>query len=111
MALSGSGSVLGFLGAGDDGTQSASGTVVYTDGTTGSFTLTFGDWFTAAPASGDTLAATLPYLNRTNGKPLNPVSLFEASVPINPDKTVAAVVLPTGASITSMHVFAMAVGG
>jgi hypothetical protein len=39
------------------------------------------------------------------------VSLFEASVPINPDKTVAAVVLPTGASITSMHVFAMAVGG
>jgi hypothetical protein len=92
VALHGSGSSLGF---------------VYTDGTTAPFTLAFSDWFSAAPASGGQLVATLPYLNRTNGKPLNPVSLFEDSVPIDPNKTLAAVILPTAAAATSLHVFAL----
>lgn len=113
VTLSGSGSTLGFLGLGTNGTQSGTVTVVYTDGTTQQAPLAFPDWFTSAPASGDDVIATTPYLNSAVlGQRLIPASLFAAFVPLDPSRTVAAVLLPAGqASGGTMHIFAMAVGG
>ena len=59
LLVNASGSTLGFLGMGDFGEQSATGTVTYTDGTTQSFTLTYPDWFTDSVAgTSDQLVAT-----------------------------------------------------
>ena len=107
--ISGSGSTLGFLGAASYGNQTGTGTVYYTDGTSQSYTITFPDWFSSTPVAGDDLVATTSYLNRTNGKPLNPVSLFAAYVPLLSGKTVKAVQLPH-VGVTSMHAFALGIG-
>ncbi len=107
--VSGSGSVLGILGAGVSGTQAGTGTVYYTDGSTQLFTLTWPDWFATAPVAGDDLIATTAYLNRTNGKPPHTASLFAAYLPLSAGKSLRAVALPDRGDV-SMHAFAMAVG-
>jgi hypothetical protein len=109
ISLRGSGSTLGILGAGVSSTQSGTGTVYYSDGTTQAFTLSFPDWFSTTPVAGDDLVATAPYLNRTNGKPPHTVSLFAAYVPLAQDKTVQAVALPDAGSF-ALHAFDLAVG-
>ena len=53
VALSGSGTDLGILGAGQNGTATGTITVNYTDGTSQSFTLSMADWYANAPATGD----------------------------------------------------------
>lgn len=105
VMLTASGSTLGFLGAATNGNQTATGTLTYTDGTTQQFSLTLTDWFSQTPAAGDQLVATTPYLNRTNGKPIVPVSLFSTTVPLASGKTVASVTLPSN---SNMHVFSVA---
>lgn len=109
VAVSGSGTRLGFLGAAVSGTHGGSGVVHYTDGTTSTFALSYPDWFSATPVSDDDLVAKTAYLNRTNGKPLNPVYLYAAYAPLDAGKTVQAVTLPDAGG-TSMHVFAIAAG-
>ena len=54
--LSGSGTDLGFLGAGAFGAASGTGTITYTDGSTQSYSLAMADWYNNAPVSGDELA-------------------------------------------------------
>jgi len=113
---SGSGTDLGFLGAGAFGAASGTGTITYTDGSTQSYSLVMADWYNNAPVSGDQVATTTTSWNFTSSTQTDhPVSIYFASVPLQAGKTVASVTLPTvsadvGNGITALHIFAMAVG-
>lgn len=67
------------------------------------------NWFSSTPVTGDDLVATVPYLNRANGKPPNTVNLFAGYVALDPGKTVRAVRLPKTGPY-AMHAFDMAIG-
>jgi beta-glucosidase len=114
--LTGSGTDLGFLGAGAFGAASGTGTITYTDGTTQSYSLVMADWYNNAPVAGDQIATSTTSWNFTSTtQTAHPVSIYFASVPLQAGKTVASVTLPTvsagaGNGITALHVFAMAVG-
>ena len=114
--LSGSGTDLGFLGAGAFGAASGTGTITYTDGSTQPYSLVMADWYNNAPVSGDEIATTTTSWNFTSSTQVtHPVSIYFASVPLQAGKTVASVTLPTvsagvGNGITALHVFAMAIG-
>src|SRR5207302_7205354 len=107
-----SGNTLAFVGASNSGSPSGRGTVVYTDGSTAQFSLTLDDfWF--AP-SGNEVVATMPYVNSPNGKYQQTVYIDYQSVPIDPNKKVAAVVLPTistgpAGHNTAMHIFTIGI--
>jgi beta-glucosidase len=107
IPMSGAGSTLGFLGAAQDGTQTGTGTIYYTDGTAQSFTIGFANWIDTTPVDGDTLVATTSYENRTTSGHVYAPSLFAAFVPLESGKTVAAVTLPSN---TDMHIFATGTG-
>jgi beta-galactosidase len=125
ILASGSGTTLGFLGAGSPGRENGTGTVYYTDGSTGSFTLTL-DGYLAAPQAGHDVIATLPYSNDSapgtagGGAAANPgqtARVFYACAAIDPSKTVQAVMLPAGGTIAArggrisgIHVFALGIG-
>jgi beta-glucosidase len=114
--LTGSGSDLGFLGAGAFGAASGTGTITYTDGTTQSYSLVMSDWYNNAAVAGDEVATTTTSWNFTSSTQTDhPVSIYFASVPLQSGKTVASVTLPTvsagvGNGITALHVFAIAIG-
>jgi beta-glucosidase len=114
--LTGSGTDLGFLGAGAFGAASGTGTITYTDGTTQSFSLVMADWYNNAAVAGDEVATTTSSWNFSSSTQTpHPVSVYFASVPLQAGKTVASVTLPTvsasaGNGITAMHIFAMAIG-
>jgi hypothetical protein len=116
ILISGTGSTLGFLVTGTYGAASGTGTVLYTDGTSQSFTLTAPDWY-GAPPSGSDAVITLPYRNAPgNGRDQHQVNVFYAGAPLTAGKTVKAVVLPDvsasppAAGTPALHVFAMAIG-
>jgi beta-glucosidase len=115
FALSGSGSALGFLGTGDYGSASGTGTVTYTDGSTQEFTLGFADWWANSALPGGDIAASVPYINTPTGQQNQQVSVYYASVPLAAGKTVKYLTLPNvsqGAiqGSPAMHVFAVAIG-
>jgi hypothetical protein len=89
---------------------SGRGTVVGTDGSTARFSLTLDDfWF--APAGNE----AMPYVNSPSGKYQQTVYIDYQSVAIDPNKKVAAFVLPTistgpAGHNTAMHIFAIGVG-
>ncbi len=109
IAASGSGSTLSFLGASTSGTQGGAGTVFYSDGTSEPFQLSFPDWW--GPAGDARVVATATYQNAPTGRFDHTASVYVASVPLQPGKSVAGVSLPsTGTSPNpGLHVFAMAV--
>ena len=114
--ISGSGASLGLLDTAAYGPASGTGSIMYADGTTQSFTLTVPNWYKAAPA-GSNAVIVAPYRNRPgNVQDPNVVNVFEQSVPLAPGKQVVAVTLPGISSgvvsgSPSLHVFAMAIGG
>ncbi len=114
--LSGSGTDLGFLGAGAFGAASGTGTITYTDGTTQSFSLVMADWYNNAPVAGDQIATTTSSWNSSGSSQVqHPVSIYFASVPLDQSKTVGSVTLPVvssgvGNGVTALHIFAMAIG-
>jgi beta-glucosidase len=114
VALSGSGTDLGFLGTSQNGTASGTVTVNYTDGSSQSFTLNMADWFSNAPAIGNQLVTTTSSWNfQSNSLGPNPVSVYFGSVPLQKGKQVESVTLPVlsnTAGTTAMHIFAMATG-
>jgi hypothetical protein len=116
MDLPGQGTELGFLDSSTYGVSSGSGTIFYTDGSTQTFSLSVDDWYKAAPA-GSNAVIVVPYRNTPNNVQDHTVTnVFEQSVPLQPGKTVAAVTLPDVSSaaadgVTTLHVFAMAIGG
>jgi beta-galactosidase GanA len=114
ISLSGQGTSLVFVGASNSGSPTANGTVVYTDGTSQTFSLTLDDfWY--APSAANQVVASMPYLNSPGGRYNQTVYVFSDAVPIDPSKSVAAVVLPgvssgpAGHSL-AMHIFALGVG-
>jgi len=123
ILLSGSGTTLGVLGAGSP-SESGSGTVHYTDGTTSSFSITLDDYFDA-PVTDDAIAE-LPYINDTDpatagdggqpGQRNQTAYIFYTSAPLTAGKTVQAITLPSGGTvpasgrISGMHIFALAIG-
>jgi len=113
VQLSGSGSDLGILAASQNGTATAAITVNYTDGTSQSFTLSMADWYSNAPATGDQIVDTTSSWNQSTPTGSHAVSVYFASVPLEPGKTVASVTLPSlpgSFGQTEMHIFAMAAG-
>ncbi|MDT4905172.1 MAG: beta-glucosidase [Pseudonocardiales bacterium] len=109
VALSGSGSSLSVLGAGNNGDASGTITVTYADGTTSQAPLTFADWYGNTPAAGTTLAFTAPYWNRPAGSTqpaIHPVSVYAANLPIPSGKQIAYLTLPSNARL---HLFAVTV--
>ncbi|MBM9503225.1 glycoside hydrolase family 3 C-terminal domain-containing protein [Actinacidiphila acididurans] len=115
VPVTGSGSTLAFLGSSSTGNASGSGTVIYTDGTTQPYSVGFADWWSSSALAGTDIAATLPYINNQGGRNNQKVHVYYAAVPIDPSKTVKAVVLPyvsTGVTsgVVAMHIFSLGVG-
>jgi beta-glucosidase-like glycosyl hydrolase len=114
IALPGAGSTLGFLGTGDYGTASGTGTITYTDGTTQQYSLAFSDWYSNSPQPGGDILVSTPYINNQSGRNNQQVSVYYAGVPLQAGKTVKYVTLPnvgpvaTGAA--AMHIFAVGYG-
>jgi hypothetical protein len=118
VPIAGAGATLGFLGAGDNGTGSGVGTLVYTDGTTQALMLGFADWWATDAISGTSIAASCAYYDdgASSARQNRTVHLYYASFTISPGKTVAYVVLPQVTdstdieNLTALHVFAISVG-
>jgi beta-glucosidase-like glycosyl hydrolase len=116
LPISGSGRLLGFLGASAFGSTSGLGTIVYTDGTTQTYTLSFADWWSGSASPGSSIAATTPYINTgpNSSRQNQTVHMYAAWTPLDPAKTVKYVILPdiangqTGGN-AAMHVFALGI--
>ncbi|HZC51977.1 MAG TPA: glycoside hydrolase family 3 C-terminal domain-containing protein, partial [Mycobacterium sp.] len=114
LPVSGSGRLLVILGASAFGTSSGTGTVVYSDGSTQSYNLNFADWWSGSASAGSSIAVTLPYINTgPNASRQNQtVHVYQAWVPLDPNKTVKYVILPDVSASQvggqpAMHVFAL----
>ncbi|HEX6452491.1 MAG TPA: beta-galactosidase [Trebonia sp.] len=117
IAVSGSGSSLGFLAAANNSAESGTGTIYYTDGSTQAFTLSVGNFWYASGQNGNpanTQVAAVNYANYPSGSSGHTVYLFEQNVPLESGKTIEAVTLPSLGSVAgynpALHVFALAVG-
>jgi beta-glucosidase len=115
IQMSGQGSMLGVLGASNNGNATGPVTVLYTDGTQSSGQVTLNDWFSdAEPAPGDILVTT-PNWNHSPSQGPHAVSIYAWSIPIDPTKTVADVILPSSTTQAAnanapFHVFALGIG-
>jgi beta-galactosidase len=123
VLVSGSGTQLGFVGAGSPEDEGGTVTVYYTDGSTSSAGITLDNYF-SPPDTDDTVVVEMAYCNDSSsstsgtgapGQRQHPIWAFFVSVPIVSGKTVQAVTLPTGGGtqgsrVYGMHVFALGVG-
>jgi glucoamylase len=112
IALTGTGTVLGVVGASAYGSTSGTFTVNYADGTSSTATVTFADWIDTSASSGTDLLATTAGWNPGG---TTPVSLSYAAIPLTAGEQVVSVTLPTvgasvGNGISSMHVFSLTIG-
>jgi|GEM_PF-537827 len=103
---------LAFIGAATNGPSTGQGTVVYTDGTTQAFTLSFSDWTlnsgTSTILANNTSAFTMPYRNGPAGKETIATSLFYTDIALQTTKTVRYIVLPATVNQGVLHVFTVA---
>lgn len=99
---------LGFLGAASNGAESGTMTITYTDGSTQTATLGFGDWNSGAAYGNDTVAV-MPYRNWATGTSETIATrVYATSVALEPGKTVASVTLPAQpGGQGDLHIFAM----
>src|SRR5580692_6462150 len=112
IALAGTGSVLGVIGASAYGSTTGTFTVGYSDGTSSTATVTLADWVDTSAASGTDLLATTAGWNPGG---TTPVSLFYAAIPLTAGARVTSVTLPTvgtgvGQNVPAMHVFSLSIG-
>jgi glucoamylase len=112
VALSGSGTVLGVVGASAYGSTTGTFTVGYADGSTSTATVTFADWIDTSAAPGSDILATTAGWNPAGTVP---VSLFYAAIPLTSGEHVVSVTLPAvgsgvGKGVPAMHVFSLTVG-
>jgi beta-glucosidase len=113
IEMSGQGSMLGVLGASNNGNATGPVTVIYTDGTQTTGQVTLNDWYSdAEPAPGDILVTTPSWVS---AQASHAVSVYAESIPIDPTKTVADVILPSPTTQLStasgpFHVFALGIG-
>jgi beta-glucosidase len=113
VAISGTGPTLGIVGAANNGTASGTGTIVYADGSTQPFDLSFSDWWANSAAQGSDVLVSTPYINSTGGRNDQRVSMYYAAIPLDQTKAVKYVTLPDVSrgpvSGLAMHIFALAV--
>ncbi|HET7013444.1 MAG TPA: glycoside hydrolase family 15 protein [Streptosporangiaceae bacterium] len=112
IALTGSGSTLGVIGASAFGSTGGTFTVNYADGSSSTATVTLADWIDLSPASGTDLLATTAGWNPGG---TIPVSLFFAAIPLTTGKSVVSVTLPqvgpaVGKNTPSLHIFNLTIG-
>jgi Beta-galactosidase jelly roll domain/NPCBM-associated, NEW3 domain of alpha-galactosidase len=117
IAISGSGSSLGFLASANNSPESGTGTIYYTDGTTQTFTLDVGNFWYPSDSNGNpvnTQVAAVNYANYPTGPTTHTIYLFEQSVPLAAGKTVEAVQLPSLGNVAgynaALHIFSMSIG-
>ena len=117
ISLSGTGRYLGFLGSSTFGRAVGIGTIVYTDGTTQTYGLSFSDWVSTKTLLGSETAATFDYVDNHTGPMADTVHLYTNMVQLQPGKTVQTVILPNtihnpvNNRSGNGHVFAVAFGG
>lgn len=107
-------SELGLLGTSVNGSSSGDVIVTYTDGTSVTEPVSFGDWF-SGPTAADTIVAETSYRNTPSGPQTLTMKLYSTTVPVDPSKTVASVTLPdigdqVASGVAAMHIFAVALG-
>lgn len=117
IAVSGSGTKLGFVAAANNSAESGTGTIYYTDGSTQSFTLSAGNFWYASGQDGnpsDVQVAGVDYANYPSGSSGHEIYVFEQSVTLEQGKTIEAVTLPALGDVAgynaALHIFAMTVG-
>jgi beta-glucosidase len=115
IQMSGQGSMLGVLGASNNGNATGPITVIYTDGTQTTGQVTLNDWYSnAEPPPGDILVTT-PNWDHSPAQSDHAVSIYAGSISIDPTKTVADVILPSSMTELStasapFQVFALGIG-
>jgi phospholipase C len=103
---------LGLLGSSSNGASTGTVTIYYTDGTSSTGSVTFGDW-AGGPGTGDSTVATMPYRNSATGSQSITMYIYATTVAVDSSKTVESVVLPdvnATDSGSAMHIFALALG-
>jgi predicted alpha-1,2-mannosidase len=105
---------LAFLGSSADGDGTGVITLNYSDGTSQQYWLGMSDWTlgggNGSVGYGNVTAATTAYRDCpscTGGQQAVPTYVFEASVPVNPGKTLTSVTLPTGTTGGQEHIFSI----
>jgi hypothetical protein len=87
--------VLGAAVNGGTGIEGGTAVVTYTDGTTASVPLKFGDWSGHDPEFGNAVAIAMPYrVTAGTGKSSVGVSLYQATVSLDAGKTTRSITLP-----------------
>ncbi|MEV7326427.1 hypothetical protein [Streptomyces sp. NPDC093970] len=115
VTLRGTAASLGFLVSASYGPATGTGTINYTDGTTQSYTLTAPDWFATEAPQGGEVAVVSAYQNRLGNTTFqHTAGIFSLTVPLDPAKTMASVVLPSVGSLSSgnpaLHVWSISLG-
>ncbi len=103
---------LGLLGSATNGPSTGQLTITYTDGSTQTASLVFGDWTLNAGSSGlssgNVQVAQMSYRNSTGGSSQSVGTyVFSAAIPLTAGKTVASITLPATTDQGSLHVFAV----
>lgn len=102
IALEGSGAQLAVLGSGlGRGGSSGEFAINYTDGTTSTGTIGFGNWFSATPSFDEKVAYATDGRNTPAGYANANIKygIYVATIDLDPGKTVESVLLPQSASL------------
>jgi hypothetical protein len=94
-------STLTFLGTGVNGPQlGQTFTVNYTDGSSDTFTQDMSDWQNPQGSAGESVAASLAYLDAADGSSWYvPNQLYQYSFTLNNQKTVSSITLPSNGNV------------
>ena len=94
-------STLSFLAAGVNGNQAGlTFTVMYTDGTTQTFTQSVSDWYTPQGYSGESTVVSTAYRNTPGGGTQNgPFNVYGYTFALNSSKTVQSITLPNNSNV------------
>ncbi|MDN6428832.1 MAG: GH92 family glycosyl hydrolase, partial [Propionibacterium sp.] len=100
---------ISFLGLATNGPSTGNASVVYTDGSTHTVTVSLSDWTPSTVPAGNTALVELQGRNtREGGSDTARPKLFATDVAgLDPSKTVDAVILPTTVDKGVMHIFAV----
>ncbi|WP_126600522.1 hypothetical protein [Dictyobacter aurantiacus] len=104
-----SATTLGFIGSAVNGGSTGTGLITYTDGTTQQYTLGFSDWCATTPQYHNSVIASMGYRNGAYGQQAIKNNLYYAEVPLQMNKILDSVQLPTTTGGV-MHIFAVAEG-
>jgi hypothetical protein len=105
ITLRATGAALSLLVTATNGTATGAGTINYADGGSAAYQVSSPDWVSGA---NDIKTLTLPHWNTPAGTQFVNTKLYTVSVPVDPQRAVRSVTLPT-VSGGQLHVFAISV--